>query len=57
MKRLTLTTSALALCFAANLASAQTLPLKALPDDGERNFWWYHQVQDPAKLEALQAVV
>lgn len=24
--------------------SADTLPLKALPDD-ERYFWWYHQVQ------------
>lgn len=56
MPRLTLTSTALALCLAAT-ASAQTLPLKALPDDGERNFWWYHQVQDPAKLEALQAIV
>ncbi|MBW6457075.1 MAG: substrate-binding domain-containing protein [Trueperaceae bacterium] len=38
-------------------ASAQRLPLVPLPDDGERAFWWYYQVQEEAPLEALQAVV
>ncbi|MEM7026531.1 MAG: substrate-binding domain-containing protein [Pseudomonadota bacterium] len=46
----------LALGFAAG-AAAQSLPLTALPDDKERDFWWYHQVQDPAKLERLQEIV
>ena len=48
---------ALALALGAASAAAQTLPLKALPDDGERNFWWYHQVQTDESLAALQAVV
>ncbi|MEM7024468.1 MAG: substrate-binding domain-containing protein [Pseudomonadota bacterium] len=55
--RLTASVSAiLALGFATG-AIAQSLPLTALPDDGERDFWWYHQVQDPAKLERLQEIV
>ncbi|MFC6487783.1 substrate-binding domain-containing protein [Nitratireductor sp. GCM10026969] len=37
--------------------SAQTLPLTPLDDDDERDFWWYHQVQDDAVLEAMQEVV
>ena len=36
--------TAVCLCFAFQ-AAAQTLPLKTLPDDGERYYWWYHQVQ------------
>ena len=38
-------------------ASAQKLPLTPMDDDGERDFWWYHQVQDEAVLEAMQEVV
>ena len=38
-------------------AFAQTLPLKPMPDDDERNFWWYHQVQTEEVLENMQAIV
>ncbi len=38
-------------------AAAQTLPLTPLPDDGDRNFWWYHQVQTDESLAALQEIV
>ncbi|MEO1104516.1 MAG: ribose ABC transporter substrate-binding protein, partial [Pseudomonadota bacterium] len=38
-------------------AMAQTLPLKALPDDGERDTWWYHQVQTDEDLAKLQEIV
>lgn len=38
-------------------ASAQSLPLKSLPDDDERYFWWYHQVQTDEVLENMQAIV
>lgn len=38
-------------------AVAQTLPLKSLPDDGERDTWWYHQVQTDEELAALQEIV
>lgn len=38
-------------------AWAQTLPLTPLPDDGERNFWWYHQVQTEEVLANMQAIV
>lgn len=54
--RATVSGLALALGLAAG-AAAQTLPLTALPDDGDRNFWWYHQVQTDESLAALQAVV
>lgn len=44
---------------AATLAStsvfAQELPLKALPDDADRDHWLPEQVNEPGKLEALQA--
>lgn len=36
-------------------AFAQDLPLKALPDDAEREWWLPEQVNEPGKLEALQA--
>lgn len=36
---------------------AQELPLKPLPDDDERYFWWYHQVQSDEVLENMQKVV
>ncbi|MEM7695475.1 MAG: substrate-binding domain-containing protein [Pseudomonadota bacterium] len=48
--------SALSLTF-GTVAAAQTLPLKTLPDDGERETWWYHQVQTDETLAALQEVV
>lgn len=38
-------------------AMAQTLPLTPLPDDGDRNFWWYHQVQSEEVLANMQANV
>ncbi len=36
-------------------ALAQDLPLKALPDDADREWWLPEQVNAPGKLEALQA--
>ncbi len=42
---------------ATGSAWAQKYPLKALPDDGERDFWWYHQVVDEAVLARMQDVV
>ena len=50
------TALATGLGFAA-AAFAQELPLNPLPDDDERDFWWYHQVQTEESLEALQEVV
>lgn len=38
-------------------AVADTLPLKPLPDDGERATWWYHQVQTDEELQKLQDIV
>lgn len=38
-------------------ALAQELPLKPLPDDGDRYFWWYHQVQTDEVLANMQEVV
>jgi len=35
-------------------ASAQNLPLVALPDDGDRDFWLPQQVNQEGSLEALQ---
>ena len=35
-------------------AFAADLPLKALPDDAERDYWLPEQVNEPGKLEALQ---
>ncbi|MEM6849210.1 MAG: substrate-binding domain-containing protein [Pseudomonadota bacterium] len=46
--------AATALCGAA---TAQDLPLKALPDDAERDHWLPEQVNADGKLEAMQAVV
>ena len=48
--------TALALLLAAP-ALAQKYPLTALPDDAERDFWWYHQVVDEDVLAAFQEVV
>jgi autoinducer 2-binding periplasmic protein LuxP len=36
---------------------AQTYPLETLPDDAERDFWWYHQVVDEEVLKRFQDVV
>lgn len=47
---------ALGLMLAGSLA-AQTLPLKPLPDDANRYFWWYHQVQTDEVLANMQAIV
>lgn len=51
-----LLTSAFTVAFAA-AAVADTLPLKSLPDDGERDTWWYHQVQTDEELQKLQDIV
>lgn len=56
----TLRATASALTLAIGLggtAVAQTLPLTPLDDDGDRNFWWYYQVQTDESLEALQEIV
>ncbi|MEM1346495.1 MAG: substrate-binding domain-containing protein [Pseudomonadota bacterium] len=55
MTRILTTVAALALT--AGLAQAADLPLKALPDDAERDYWVPEQVNAEGKLEALQAVV
>ena len=51
--------TALAVCLSigAGAAFAQELPLKALPDDNERYYWWYHQVQTEEVLSNMQNVV
>lgn len=55
MKRLiTLTTLAAAL-LASSVAFSQSLPLKALPDDKDRDHWLPQQVNKDGALEALQA--
>ncbi|MFK7754325.1 MAG: substrate-binding domain-containing protein [Sedimentitalea sp.] len=51
-----------ALCITALLAGTAAfadghLPLKTLPDDGERDYWVPEQVNAPGALDALQAVV
>lgn len=45
------------LALLAGPALAQKYPLTALPDDDERDFWWYHQVVDEDVLTAFQEVV
>ena len=42
---------------AAGTAYAAELPLKTLPDDGDRDYWVPEQVNAEGKLEALQEVV
>ncbi|MEM7061228.1 MAG: substrate-binding domain-containing protein [Pseudomonadota bacterium] len=54
MKRFLMTTVALAF---AGSALAADLPLKTLPDDGDRDYWVPEQVNAEGKLEALQSVV
>lgn len=41
----------------ASQVGAQSLPLKELPDDSERYYWWYHQVQTDESLAAMQKIV
>lgn len=50
-------TTALALMMAGGMAAAQTLPLTPMDDDGERDFWWFYQVQTEEVLRAMQDVV
>ncbi len=58
MKSIFKLAAATALCLGAyNVASAQELPLFALPDDDERDVWRPEQVTQPGTLEALQAAV
>lgn len=45
------------MALAGSAAFAQELPLKPLPDDGDRYFWWYHQVQTDEVLANMQEVV
>ncbi|MEM1298392.1 MAG: substrate-binding domain-containing protein, partial [Pseudomonadota bacterium] len=54
MRTLLMTTAALAF---AGAAIAADLPLKTLPDDGERDYWVPEQVNAEGKLEAMQEVV
>ena len=54
-KQFLTTTAAAALMGSAALAAE--LPLKALPDDADRDYWVPEQVNAEGKLEALQAVV
>ena len=49
--------AALATAMSAIPATAQMYPLQALPDDDERDFWWYHQVVDADVLAAMQDAV
>ncbi|MEM8850612.1 MAG: substrate-binding domain-containing protein [Pseudomonadota bacterium] len=51
-----ITTTAI-LASIATLAMAQDLPLKELPDIGERDYWVPDEVNADGKLPALQAVV
>ncbi len=51
-------TTAMALCLSiGGGAFAQELPLKPLPDDSDRYFWWYHQVQTDEVLANMQEIV
>lgn len=55
---LTLATTAICALLAANVALADGhLPLVALPDDGDRDYWTPEQVNAEGALDALQAVV
>ena len=45
------------LALGAGGSAAQTLPLYPLPDDDERTFWWYYQVQDEGPMKAMQDIV
>jgi autoinducer 2-binding periplasmic protein LuxP len=45
------------LALLAGPALAQKYPLTPLPDDDDREFWWYHQVVDEDVLAAFQEVV
>ncbi len=47
----------LAAAVSATPAMAQKFPLQAMPDDGDRDFWWYHQVVDADVLAAVQDAV
>ena len=49
--------AALAAALSATPAMAQKYPMQALPDDGDRDFWWYHQVVDADVLAAVQEAV
>lgn len=55
MKRVNRILPAVVLAGSMTPAIAAELPLKALPDDGERDYWLLEQVNEPGKLEALQA--
>ena len=47
-----------ALALTTGLAAAdEHLPLKALPDDADRDYWLPSQVNEPGTVEALQAVI
>ena len=47
----------LAAAVSATPAMAQKFPMQALPDDDDRDFWWYHQVVDADVLAAVQDAV
>lgn len=51
------TSLAALLAIGGTAALAQELPLNPLPDDNERYFWWYHQVQTDEVLANMQDVV
>ncbi len=56
-KSIRLLVGLLATASAISGAYAAELPLKALPDDDERHYWWYHQVQTDEVLANMQKVV
>ncbi len=56
MLKHTFTMAAAMAIAAAGAATADTasLPLKTMPDDGDRDYWLIEQVNEPGKMEALQ---
>ena len=57
IREMGLLAGAAAMLLLASPAVAQKYPLTPLPDDAERDFWWYHQVVDEDALKRLQDVV
>ena len=55
MKRLISLTTLAAAMLATSVALSQSLPLKTLPDDKDRDHWLPQQVNKDGALEALQA--
>lgn len=56
-QRLRIVTLLLTAILLSAVAGAQQLPINPLPDEPERDFWLYLEVQEDETLEQLQAVV